>query len=47
MGRLFLSAFAGMRRIGVIERFAINILRVTRQMRLDRWREFVIDSIRY
>ena len=47
MGRLFLPAFAGMRGPGVVERLAINVLRMVGQMIAHRRRQIVIDSIRH
>lgn len=45
MGGLFLPVLARMRGIGMIERFAINILSMVWQMRPNRMRQIIVAAI--
>ena len=45
MGGFVLPGIAGIRREGVVERFAINVLRMRRQMATEGRRQVVIGAI--
>ena len=47
MGALFAIEFAGMGGEGVIEGFAVDVLRVAGQVVPDRRRQIAIDTIRH
>lgn len=45
VGRLFLARIAGMRREGVIESFAVDVLSVRRQVLLHRRRQIIVREV--
>jgi len=47
MGGLLLPRITRMRGIGMIERLAVDVLRMFRQMMTNRWRQIGIDRVRH